>query len=225
MSDPTKKMSPGDVAAAGLVDWRHLPGHLRARFATPSYAIGLDLVQRIAAAADAADHHPDLTLTYSQVRVDLSSHDARGVTSRDIDLARTISGYAAELGCVADVAALTVVELALDTSRGGEHAPYYAALLGARIEDDQLIDPRGQVPSLWWQDPGAAEDEFALPEPSAPQRWHLDVWVPVDEAPRRLAAVLDAGGRLVSDASAPSYWVVEDAEGNRSCICTVADRG
>jgi hypothetical protein len=35
---------------------------------------------------------------------------------------------------------------------------------------------------------------------------------------------LDAGGRLVSDRAAPAYWVVEDADGNRSCICTPAGR-
>ena len=45
---------------------------------------------------------------------------------------------------------------------------------------------------------------------------------PHDEGERRLQAVLDAGGRLVSDAAAPSFWVVEDADGNRSCICTRA---
>ena len=39
-----------------------------------------------------------------------------------------------------------------------------------------------------------------------------------------LQAVLDAGGRLLSDASAPAFWVVEDGEGNRSCICTSQDR-
>ena len=58
-----------------------------------------------------------------------------------------------------------------------------------------------------------------------PERPHLDVWVPHDEGERRLQAVLDAGGRLVSDAAAPSYWVVEDADGNRSCICTPLGRG
>jgi 4a-hydroxytetrahydrobiopterin dehydratase len=50
------------------------------------------------------------------------------------------------------------------------------------------------------------------------------VWVPDDEAERRLQAVLAAGGRLVSDHAAPAYWVVEDADGNRSCICTPAGR-
>ncbi|MDW3503000.1 hypothetical protein NQ272_27995, partial [Escherichia coli] len=59
-----------------------------------------------------------------------------------------------------------------------------------------------------------------LPEPEVEQRWHLDVWVAPEEAQPRLQAVLDAGGRLLSDASAPAFWVVEDVEGNRSCICT-----
>ena len=40
----------------------------------------------------------------------------------------------------------------------------------------------------------------------------------------RRQAALAAGGRLVSDRAARSYWVVEDTEGNRSCICTAADR-
>ena len=48
--------------------------------------------------------------------------------------------------------------------------------------------------------------------------------VAAEAAEQRLAAVLDAGGRLVSDAHAPSFWVVEDADGNRHCICTPAGR-
>ncbi|UJH71655.1 VOC family protein [Ornithinimicrobium sp. INDO-MA30-4] len=65
---------------------------------------------------------------------------------------------------------------------------------------------------------------LALPEQSFEQRWHFDVWVSHDEGESRLRAVLDAGGRLVSDAGAPGYWVVEDADGNRSCICTSSGR-
>ena len=44
--------------------------------------------------------------------------------------------------------------------------------------------------------------------------------VPHEVAEERLQAVLDAGGTLVSDESAPAFWVVADADGNRSCICT-----
>jgi 4a-hydroxytetrahydrobiopterin dehydratase len=51
-------------------------------------------------------------------------------------------------------------------------------------------------------------------------RIHLDISVSHDEAPRRLQAALAAGGRLVTDAAAPAFWVVADAEGNEACIST-----
>ncbi len=47
-----------------------------------------------------------------------------------------------------------------------------------------------------------------------------DVTVPHDEAPRRVAAALAAGGRLVSDDAAPAFWVLADAEGNEACVST-----
>jgi 4a-hydroxytetrahydrobiopterin dehydratase len=85
------------------------------------------------------------------------------------------------------------------------------------------VDPSGQVPGLWFQGPGDDGDS-PLPPQDFDQRWHFDVWVPHDEGERRLQAVLDAGGTLVSDAEAPSFWVVADADGNRSCICTRLNR-
>ena len=87
------------------------------------------------------------------------------------------------------------------------------------------VDPSGQVPGLWFQEPPASRERRSeLPAQDPEQRWHFDVWVPHDEGERRLQAVLDAGGTLVSDAEAPSFWVVADADGNRSCICTPLDR-
>lgn len=225
--DPRRRLSTAEVAAAQLADWRLLAGRLRARFVPGDYAAGLELVARIGAAAQDADHHPEATLTYSDVVLTLSSHDVGGVTSRDVRLARGISALAAELGVPADPAGLSLVELALDTARGTEHAPLYAALLGAEVTaDGEVQDSSMQSPTLWWQGPAAegSETDSPLPAPEVEQRWHLDVWVAPEEAKARLRAVLDAGGRLVSDAAAPSFWVVEDAEGNRSCICTSQDR-
>jgi len=222
MSDPKQKLTESEVREAGLDDWRQVLGTIRARFRTGDFATGLALVDRIGAAAEEANHHPDVTLTYPEVRVTLSSHDVGGITSRDVELARTISAYAAEAGAAADTAGLTQLELGLDTGRGDELAPFYAALLGGTVEDGEPVDPSGQVPTVWWQEP--SDDGPALPDQDFEQRWHFDVWVPVDEGERRVQAALDAGGTLVSDAAAPSYWVLADAEGNRSCICTNADR-
>lgn len=51
-------------------------------------------VNRVAAAANAADHHPDLNVRWNVVTVRLSSHDAGGLTPRDFRLARAIDGIA-----------------------------------------------------------------------------------------------------------------------------------
>lgn len=49
-------------------------------------------INRVAPLADAADHHPELTNVYSQVRIALSTHDAGGVTDKDLALAGQIDG-------------------------------------------------------------------------------------------------------------------------------------
>jgi len=210
MADPTLKLSPSEIAQEGLADWRRMLTGIGARFNTRDFATGLALVQRIGEAAEEANHHPDVTLTYPQVRVMLSSHDVGGITSRDIELARRISAFADEAGIAADPLQQTEIELCLDTGSEEKLAPFYAALLG------------DQPAPMWFQEPDG--EGTALPEAVPPQRWHLDVWVPVDEAEERVRRVLEAGGHLVSDAEAPSYWVLEDADGNRSCICSAAAR-
>ena len=209
--DPKKKLTADEIREApGLEDWRHLLTGIRARFRTGDFAAGVAFVERIGVAADEADHHPDVTLTYPAVKVMLSSHDVGGVTSRDIGLARRISEIATESGFAAEPLDQTEVELALDTTAEELLTPFYAALMGEA------------TPSVWFQGPDAGGSP--LPEAQPPQRWHLDVWVPADEAEARVHAVVAAGGHLVSDAEAPSYWVLEDAEGNRSCICSMAGR-
>ena len=222
--DPKARLSHDQILGAGIDDWRKVLNRLRARFRTGDFATGVALVDRIGAAADEANHHPDVSLTYPEVVVTLSSHDVGGITSRDIDLARQISGFAAELGATADTSGLTELEPGLDTADGSRLAPFYAALTGGEASPGGLVDPSGQVPGLWFQAPGEDGEVAHLPAQEFEQRWHFDVWVPHDEGERRLQAVLDAGGRLVSDAEAPSFWVVEDADGNRSCICTPLER-
>ena len=97
MTDSREKLSATQVRDAGLVDWRQILGRIKARFRTGDFRTGLALVNKIGAAAEAANHHPDIQLTYSDVIVTLTSHDVGGITSRDLDLARQISSHAAEL--------------------------------------------------------------------------------------------------------------------------------
>ena len=207
---------------ANIEDWRQLAGPIKARFPTGDFAQGLSFVSRIGEVAQSASHHPDINLTDTDVTITLSSHDVGGVTDRDIAVAREISAIAAESGLTSDTANLMQVEFALDTASGDRVSPFYAALLGGEPSGAHagggIVDPTGQVNALWWQVP-RDDSAFPLPESSVGQRWHLDIWVSHDEAQRRIAAALDAGGQLVSDKASPSYWVLEDPDGNRSCIC------
>lgn len=102
MTNPKQTLTPSEISAAGLAGWHQVDGTITAQFSTGDFATGLDLVNRIGASAEAADHHPDLTLTYPSVGVTLSSHDVGGITSRDVDLARLISEHAATLGAPVD---------------------------------------------------------------------------------------------------------------------------
>lgn len=202
-----ERLTGDQVAALGLDDWRPVRGALRTRFATGSFVTGLLFVTRISDAAEEANHHPDVDLRYPHVDIALSSHDVGGMTQRDVDLAHRISQIASDLGVAADPSAPTAVEIGLDTADEDQIRPFWEALLG---------DPAGAVPPIWFQD--------TEPHETPRQRFHLDVWVPVDQAGPRIEAALAAGGTLVSDEEAPSFVVLTDAQGNQACICTTASR-
>jgi 4a-hydroxytetrahydrobiopterin dehydratase len=74
------------------------------------------------------------------------------------------------------------------------------------------VDPTGRGPVIWFQ-------QMEAPRPQR-NRIHLDVDVPAEAARRRIDAAVAAGGRLLSDARAPAFWVLADCEGNEACICT-----
>ena len=59
-------------------------------FAFSNFNEGMDFASQIAELADAANHHPDLLITYPSVTVELTTHDAGGITNKDVDLALQI---------------------------------------------------------------------------------------------------------------------------------------
>ena len=213
------KLSPREIAERAPRGWVLLPGVLRTRLRTGSFAAGLELVGAIGAAAEAADHHPDLDLRYTHLDVTLSSHDVGAVTGRDLRLAATISELAAAAGVPVESAGVVRLEMALDTPRSGTLLPFWQAVLGLERHTDEygedLLDPTGGLPAVWFQKSGTEEPR---------QRWHPDLWVDPAEVQPRIDAALAAGGTLVSDAAAPRFWVLADPEGNRVCLCTWQDR-
>ena len=217
MSSP--RLTGQEIADAGLDGWTFLGAHLATRFRTGDFATGLALLDAIGAAAEEADHHPDLDLRYPHLDVRLTSHDSGGVTMRDVRMARRVSELARERGVAADAGAVSRLDLALDTPDRSRVLPFWAAALGlsggGHVPDDEIRDPAAAHPNVWFQDSGDEEPR---------QRWHLDVWVDPDQVQGRIDAALAAGGALVSDAEAPSFWVLADADGNRVCLCTWLDR-
>lgn len=197
----------------GVEDWRCVYGHATACFRTGDFATGVEFVAAIGALADQRNHHPDVTLRYPDVTVRLISHDIGRLSHRDVDLARAISEIARERGITADPANVQRVNLTIDALDRTAIMPFWRAVLGYVDEgDEDLVDPRGLTPPIWFQQ---------LDEPRAERNTiHVDVAVPHELAEARVAAALAAGGRLVTDAHAPSWWVLADAEGNEACIAT-----
>ncbi len=73
-----------------LPGWEYREGWLRRTYKTPGWAHTLMLANTVAFVAEAAYHHPDLSLGYAQVTVKLQTHRVRGITDNDFELARRI---------------------------------------------------------------------------------------------------------------------------------------
>ena len=81
---------------ARLPEWTHDGGSIRRTVATQDFRAALALVNKVADAAEAANHHPDIEIAqYRRVTFRLTTHDAGGLTMRDLELAAEIDRLAA----------------------------------------------------------------------------------------------------------------------------------
>lgn len=211
-------LSPAAVAQLdGLDDWRVILGGVQADYATDGFPAAAELAVAVADAAESANHHPDLDLRHpGRLRITLTTHAVRGLTTSDVELARAISALAREAGASAVPGQAQAFELAIDTMDADRIRPFWAAALGYEEVSGELVDPMRHGPAIWFQQ---------MTEPRTERnRFHVDVVVPHDVAEERVAAAIEAGGRLVSDTRAKAFWVLADAEGNEICVCTWQDR-
>ena len=70
--------------------WERRGSELRRTWTFPDFKGSMAFVDRVAALAEEADHHPDIDIRYSRVTLVLSTHDAGGLTARDFALAESI---------------------------------------------------------------------------------------------------------------------------------------
>jgi 4a-hydroxytetrahydrobiopterin dehydratase len=78
---------------AELPHWRLEDGWLRRRYRTEGWKGTLMVVNAVGHLAEAAWHHPDLTVSYAFVIVKLITHSAKGVTDKDFALAKKIEDF------------------------------------------------------------------------------------------------------------------------------------
>ena len=81
-----------DAAASALKGWTRVDGALRRSVTFDSFLDGIAGVQRVAEAAERADHHPDIDIRWRTVTFALATHSEGGITDKDVELAREIDG-------------------------------------------------------------------------------------------------------------------------------------
>ena len=93
MSAENKVYAEKDIIARLGVDlphWRYENGWLRRKYKTHSWKGTLMVINTVGHLSEAAWHHPDISASYAWVEVKLMTHDAKGVTDKDFELARKI---------------------------------------------------------------------------------------------------------------------------------------
>ena len=186
-------------------------------FSTGSFEAGVELVVEIGKLADGANRHPDIDLRPEGVTVRVGTH-VGGLSDTDLALAEAITRKARALEIPIDLAGLQTVQVSIDALVISDVLPFWRAVLGYRqVGDADLVDPRLAGPPFWFQ-------QMDAPRPER-NRIHVDVYVAKDEAQARIEAALAAGGHLVSDAFAPEWWTLADAEGNEVDVAPWPDLG
>ena len=74
----------------GLPGWSRRGEVLTRTYQFRNFAESIDFVNRVADAAESADHHPDIDIRFSKVTLVLSTHSAGGITQNDLNLAKAI---------------------------------------------------------------------------------------------------------------------------------------
>ena len=81
-------------ALGNLKGWQRQGKAIQRIFEFPDFKAAMEFVNKIADAAEQANHHPDIDIRYNKVTMALVSHDAGGVTQRDVKMARRINEIA-----------------------------------------------------------------------------------------------------------------------------------
>ncbi|MGZ8176516.1 4a-hydroxytetrahydrobiopterin dehydratase [Williamsia sp. SKLECPSW1] len=79
-----------DQARSRFPEWTVTDTEMRRSYGASSFLAGVEIVRRVAQAAEDRDHHPDIDIRWRTVSFTLSTHSAGGLTGKDTDLAAVI---------------------------------------------------------------------------------------------------------------------------------------
>jgi 4a-hydroxytetrahydrobiopterin dehydratase len=193
-------------AADGVEDWRVLFSGAHAFFRIASFEQGARFVAAIAEEAEGVGHFPDVDLRPEGVTVRTASGEYGALSELDVELARRISVAARRLEVEPDPSQVQVVGIAVAQDTGSDVGPFWAAVLGYRS-----LGPGEDVVDRHRRNPYVSFQRLHPPKPGR-GRTHVDVSVPADQAEARVAAALEAGGRLADATHAPDWWTLASPE-------------
>jgi len=173
------------------------------------------LAQAIAEVPEVADVGAVLTIAGSRLTVRIT-RDMWQLEAHHADLARAITAVARSAHATPEPETVQEVQLAIAAKPDEADLGFWRAVLGyAPMAPDNGVDPLGHSSTVWMQELDAAKPlRHAM---------HVDVSVAKEQARHRLAAALDAGGRIVAES--PEHWTLSDRAGNRVCIAVWPDGG
>lgn len=231
MADARTPLSRADASnAVAELGWRLMQGSYRTSVAVDSMDAATEMATAaVHACGPWADRHLRVDVRPDRVELELQTRELAAVTARDVQLAESVSAAVAGIEMAGDGALdvdvrrpVQLLEIGIDALDIPAIRPFWKAVLacvdepGSDDPERAIVDPAGQLPAIWFQ-------QMDAPRPQR-NRIHLDITVAHDQADARVRAALDAGGTLLTDEYAKSFWVLADAEGNEVCVCTWQDR-
>ena len=92
MPDPPRKLGQDEIAERlrSLPGWEIKEGKLTRAFTFDDFMGAVSFVDRLAPVAESQGHHPDLQVGWGRVVVELTTHDAGGLTAKDFNLASSL---------------------------------------------------------------------------------------------------------------------------------------